>query len=424
MDYRESLDYLYSLQRFGIKLGLENILALLERLGHPEEGFETVHVAGTNGKGSVCATLAEIFRRAGVPCGLYTSPHLHSFTERVRIDGEPIPEPRTAALVEEIRRAAPGIPATFFEFTTALALLHFRRNGVKVAVLETGMGGRLDATNAVTPRLAIITPVSLDHAEHLGADLAAIAAEKGGIIKPGVPVVIGPQQPEALEVLLSMAAERGAPAVVAGRDFETDSRGELFSFRGLGLDLPDLVPGLPGRHQHDNIALALAASALLRRRGMELPREALRAAVRSVRWPGRLEWWQGRGEILLDGAHNEGGARVLSDYLGDLSIEGIHWVVGIKGDKRSEDILRPLLPRTTALYATAPPVEAAVPPEELVRLAAERKIPAAVYPDTSEALDAALAARRPGEIILVAGSLFLVAAARRHLLSCAERIVA
>lgn len=412
MDYRESLDFLYGLQRFGIKLGLENIRALLERLGNPEEGFGIVHVAGTNGKGSVCASLAEILLRAKMRTGLYTSPHLHSFTERVRVDGRPISEEETAALVEEIRALSPGIPATFFEFTTALALRHFRRGNVQTAVLETGMGGRLDATNAVNPQVTVITPVSLDHAEHLGGTLAAIAAEKGGIIKPGVPVVIGRQEPEALDVLLRIAREKGAPVLLSGRDFQIQSRGERFSFQGVGVDLSELVPALPGCHQHDNFALALAAAALLRRQGIDLPDEALRAGVAGARWPGRLEWWNGGREILLDGAHNEAGARVLSDYLSELPVEGVHWVVGIKGDKNADAILRPILPGVKALYATTPPVEGAVPPEEIVRCAASAGVPARIYPDTDSALRAAWGARRPGEIVLVAGSLFLVGAAR------------
>lgn len=416
MDYRESLDFLYALQRFGIKLGLENIRALLERLGHPERAFASVHVAGTNGKGSVCACLAGILTRSGIRTGLYTSPHLHSFTERIRVDGLSIGEAEVGALTSEIRAAAPDVPATFFEFTTALALLHFRKQGAQTAVLETGMGGRLDATNAVTPRVAVITPVCLDHSEHLGESLAAIAAEKGGIIKPGVPVVIGRQAPEALDVLLAIARERRAPVHLAGEDFSGDSDGAGFSFRGLGLDLPGLRPALPGRHQHGNLSLALAAAALLRRQGTDIPEAALYAGVAGARWPGRLEWWKGGREILLDGAHNEGGARVLADYLSGLAIDGIHWVAGMKGDKRPEDILSPLLPRVRALYAVAPPVEAPLPPEQLAGLAAASGVKAEAYADAGEALDAALAARRPGEIVLVAGSLFLVAAAREHLL--------
>lgn len=416
MDYQASLDYLYGLQRFGIKLGLENIRELLARLGHPERSFKIIHVAGTNGKGSVCATLAEILRQGGYATGRYTSPHLHSFTERIQVNGEPISEARVAELTEEIRAVAEGIPVTFFEFTTALALLYFARHEVEWVVLEVGMGGRLDATNAVTPELCLITPICLDHAEHLGSDLAAIAGEKAGILKPGVPVVIGRQPPAALQVLLERAAALQAPVTLLGRELQTSSQGDRWSYHGRNWQLAGLEAGLLGAHQLDNLALAVAGLELLRSAGLLLSEAALRRGLALVRWPGRLEWWLGGREVLLDGAHNEGGARVLADYLRTLDCRGIHWVVGLKGDKRPADLLQPLLPLVSALYCTVPPVDTAVPPGQLVALGVAAGLPAASYPDTEAALAAALAARQPGDVVLVAGSLFLVAAAREALL--------
>lgn len=416
MDYPSSLDYLYGLQRFGIKLGLENIQALLARLGHPERSFSIIHVAGSNGKGSVCATLAEILHQGGYATGRYTSPHLHSFTERIQINGQPISEGRVAELTEEIRAAAEGIAATFFEFTTALALLYFARNQVDWVVLEVGMGGRLDATNAVSPQLCLITPICLDHAEHLGSDLAAIAGEKAGIIKPGVPVVIGRQPPAALQVLLARAAKLQAPVILLGRDLQTSSQGDRWSYQGRSWQLRGLVAGLLGAHQLDNLALAVAALEQLQAAsGLPLAEAALRRGLARVRWPGRLEWWQEGREVLLDGAHNEGGARVLAAFLQTLGCRGIHWVVGLKGDKRPADLLNPLLPLVTALYCTIPPVDAAVPAAQLVALGSAAGLPASAYPDTESALADALAARGEGEIVLVAGSLFLVAAAREAL---------
>jgi dihydrofolate synthase/folylpolyglutamate synthase len=415
MNFRESLDYLYGLQRFGIKLGLDNIRALLERLGNPQGDYGIVHVGGTNGKGSVCACVAEILQAGGYRVGLYTSPHLHSFTERIRIDGKAIEEAEVARLTAELRQCSEGIPATFFEFTTALALLHFRRQKVDFAVLEVGMGGRLDATNAVSPLLSVITPVCRDHARHLGPDLRSIAREKAGIIKPRIPVVIGPQEAEARAALEEAAAAHEAPVFLYGRDFTLESLPGVFSFRGPELDLPDLRPLLPGKHQHRNLSQALAACALLRRQGIRLPEAALRAGVERVRWPGRLEWWGGGRDILLDGAHNEGGAAVLAEYLREETIEGVRWVVGLKGDKLPGDVLGPLLPLAKSLYCTAPPVEEAVSPADLVSLGRQAGLPAAFFPDVGEALEAALAERLPGEIVLVAGSLFLVAAAREWL---------
>lgn len=415
MDYPSSLDYLYGLQRFGIKLGLENIRELLTRLGSPERSLRIIHVAGSNGKGSVCATLAEVLHQGGYATGRYTSPHLHSFTERIQINGEPISEPQVAALTAEVRAVAAGIAITFFEFTTALALLYFARRRVDWVVLEVGMGGRLDATNAVTPQLCLITPICLDHAEHLGADLAAIAGEKAGILKPRIPAVIGRQPEAALQVLLARAAALQAPVWLLGRDLQASSQGASWSYHGQSWQLAGLVPGLLGAHQLDNMALAVAGLELLQRRGLRLAEAALRRGLAQVRWPGRLEWWQDRYEVLLDGAHNQGGAEVLAAYLRTLEVTGIHWVVGLKGDKRPGDLLGPLLPLVTALYCTTPPVDVAIDPGELVALGHAAGLPASPYPDTATALDAAVSCRKQGEIILVAGSLFLVAAAREAL---------
>lgn len=415
MDYQSSLDYLYGLQRFGIKLGLENIREMLTRLGHPERSFRIIHVAGSNGKGSVCATLAEILHQGGYATGRYTSPHLHSFTERIQINGQPISELEVTELTAEIRAVASGIPVTFFEFTTALALLYFARRRVDWVVLEVGMGGRLDATNAVTPELCLITPICFDHAEHLGPDLAAIAGEKAGILKPAVPVVIGRQPESALKVLLERAAAQGAAVTLLGRDLQLSSQGATWSYHGPSWQLTGLVPGLRGAHQLDNMALAVAALELLQARGLQLPEASVRRGLARVRWPGRLEWWQDRFEVLLDGAHNQGGAQVLAAYLQTLEVKGIHWVVGLKADKRPEDLLGPLLPLVTALYCTTPPVDAAIDPATLVALGVSAGLPAGSYPDTATALAAALAGRREGEIVLVAGSLFLVAAAREAL---------
>ncbi len=415
MEYGESLAYLYGLQRFGIKLGLENIRALLERFGHPERAFPVIHVAGTNGKGSVSACLAEILHRAGYRVGHYSSPHLHSFTERIQINGAPISEADVVALTKEIKTRGEDIPTTFFEFTTAMALLYFQRRGVDFAVLEVGMGGRLDATNAVVPRLCVITPICRDHAEHLGSDLTAIAGEKAGIIKDRIAVVIGQQDPQALKVLQEQAQRSQAPVVLLGRDFAPNPAAMGFAYQGLDLALEGLRPGLEGRHQHDNLSVALAAAELLRRQGTIIPDAALREGVEQVRWPGRLEWWGDQRTILLDGAHNEGGARVLADYLAGLDLAGIRWVVGLKGDKRIEEIFVPLLPYVTAIYCTVPPVDVATAPELLVAAGQAAGLPATAYGTPASALQAALADRQQKEIVLIAGSLFLVAAAREFL---------
>jgi dihydrofolate synthase/folylpolyglutamate synthase len=220
MTGRKSLDYLYGLQTFGIKLGLDNIRTLHTRLGCPSDNYRTVLIAGTNGKGSTASTLAEILRQAGVRTGLYTSPHLHCFTERIKIDGKPVDFDTLEPLIDELRQIGSDLPLTFFEFTTALALETFRRNRVEVAIMEVGMGGRLDATNIVSPSLSIITPIAFDHQAHLGSTLEEISGEKAGIMRESVPVVIAEQQPEALTALLAAAVMCGAEPFVAGVDFK------------------------------------------------------------------------------------------------------------------------------------------------------------------------------------------------------------
>jgi len=408
--FQESLDYLYGLQQFGIKLGLDNIRTLLSRLGHPEGASPCVHVAGTNGKGSVSATLAAILSQSGLRTGLYTSPHLHHFTERIRIDGEAIPMTSVVALTQEIRAVAAGLNPTFFEFTTAMALLHFQRNGADFSVLEVGMGGRLDATNVVTPEVAVITPVSSDHQTHLGNDLVTIAGEKGGIIKPGVPVVLGRQEPEVLASLLRVAREKQAPVFSWNQDYCNE--GTSYMFNGAELHLDNLSPALAGAHQRDNLAVVMAVVALLRRQGKVISEAAIRHGVAATRWPGRLEWWGDERRLLLDGAHNGAGAMALAAYLRETGVKGIRLVIGIKGDKSAEEILSPLLPYATKIYCTTAPVDVPLSPEQLVEIVESHGVAAEVCSMPLAALAAARRDRCGDEVIVVAGSLFLVAAVR------------
>lgn len=414
----ESLAYLYGLQQFGIKLGLENIRGLLRRLGNPQNSLRCLHVAGTNGKGSVSVLLAEMLRHAGYRTGLYTSPHLHCFTERVRIDGEPLGLDRLPALVEEVKAAGTGIPATFFEATTALALLAFRQAGVDVAVLETGMGGRLDATNAVDPVACLITPVALDHQEHLGATLADIAAEKAGIIKPGVPVVSGLQESAAAGVIAATATERGAELWQAGDDYQWGGDHAAMWFRGPGLSLDGLRCALAGDHQLANYAQALAGAACLRRRQFALPDGALRRAGETVRWPGRLEWWGEPPAILLDGAHNAAGAMVLARYLKKQVGRPVSLIVGLSGQRRPDEVLDPLMGAVGRIYAVPVPGVATVAPGDLVGWAQRHHMPAAEFSTPEAAMAEALANRNTMEPLVVAGSLYLVAAVRSLL--CAD----
>ena len=330
-NYRASLEYLYSLQLFGIKLGLENIRRLLERLDNPQRKLRIIHIAGTNGKGSTAAALANIFKQAGIRAGLYTSPHLHSFTERVRVDTEQIAEAEVVRLTDELRPHAEELRTTFFEFTTALALLYFQRSCCEWVILETGLGGRLDATNAVEPELCLITPIAHDHNAYLGETLGEVAAEKAGIFKPGIPVVSSRQPAEVQEVLRQRAAELRSPLSEAGSDYGWDSDRAGFSFTGFGCRFEQLQPLLVGRHQQQNLALAMAAAAWLKKSGVAISEQSIRRGVEQTRWPGRLEWLP--DDILLDGAHNAAGAQVLADYLHQHQLGGLHLLVGFQADQ-------------------------------------------------------------------------------------------
>ncbi|MBV9492021.1 MAG: bifunctional folylpolyglutamate synthase/dihydrofolate synthase [Verrucomicrobia bacterium] len=279
---RAALEWLFSLQNRGVKLGLENVRALLQRLGSPEAGLRCVHVAGTNGKGSICAMLAAVARASGLRTGLFTSPHLVRFNERIQVNGLPIPDEAMLEGLAAIRPHTDATPVTFFEITTALAFWYFQRQKVDLTVLETGLGGRLDATNVVSPLAAVITPIDLDHQAILGPTRTEIAREKAGIIKPAVPVVSAPQRADAAEVLQRVADERGAPLRFV-----------------LAPVADDYEVGLFGSHQRLNAAVALAG---LDAAGLHLPESAQRQGLRDVVWPGRFQVV--RPGLVLDGAHN------------------------------------------------------------------------------------------------------------------------
>jgi len=413
--YRESLDYLYGLQFFGIKLGLENIRTLLNRVGNPQDSLRIIHIAGTNGKGSTAAALASIFHAAGISAGLYTSPHLHNFTERIRINTSQIDEGEVVQLIEELRPVAEEIQATFFEFTTAMALLSFKRHGTEWAILETGMGGRLDATNVVNPELCVLTSIGLDHTAYLGETLSQIAMEKAGIFKAGVPAVSAEQVPEVAAVLSDCAAGLNVPLMLGRREFDWEDRGRFLCFKDDFMDLEFIEPMLLGDNQRQNLALAVAAVSFLSRCGLQIDRKSIKKGLESVCWPGRLEWLPGK--VLVDGAHNPAGAATLARYLKRADLHDVHLVLGCKEDKAYADMLAMLLPFAHRIYATHAPVDKSVAPEKLVQMAKNSGILASAYEDPRDAFNAALEHRRPGESILVAGSLFLVACVREMLLS-------
>lgn len=416
MTYQETLDNIYSLGRFGMKPGLERISPLLDRLGNPQKAFAAIHMVGTNGKGSTASLLASMLTAAGHRTGLFTSPHLISFTERMQIDQEEIPESAIPPLAERVLAAAPP-EATFFEIVTALAVLYFAEQGVRIAVFEAGMGGRLDATNALKGILSVITPISLDHSDYLGTTVTQIAAEKAGIAKPGAPIVAARQTPEVAGVIEEKARHLASPLLREGDDFEAHWEGELLSYRGKEVFLPGLVLGLPGRYQAGNAACALAAAELLDRNGFPVSPEAMAAGAEKARWPGRMELFAGTPPIMLDGAHNEAGARALADALSFVPRERLFLVAGVMADKELSGILSALLPLAARLFAVAPLLERALPAAKLCRFCRERGCPADEAGSVEEGIARARAAAGPNDLILVCGSLFTVGQARASLIS-------
>jgi dihydrofolate synthase/folylpolyglutamate synthase len=416
VDFSASLDYLYGLQRFGVKLGLENMQALKGRLPILSGHLPCIHIAGTNGKGSVSVLLAEILKHSGLRVGLYTSPHLHCFTERIRIDGVPITRHKIAALAEEIRQVAGDLPVTFFEATTAMAFLAFKECQVDIAVVETGLGGRLDATNIVEPQLCLITPISLDHSEHLGNSPSAIAAEKAGIIKSGVPVVVGKQNREALEVILAAATERHAPVHLAGRDYCWQGNHDHLLVKVGDSHLADLSCVLAGVHQLDNFAQAVAGALQLREQGVAITDVAIRKAGRTVTWPGRLEWLRNSRQILLDVAHNQAGITCLANYLTEQKVARIHLVTGLSGERDPAEVLSPLVKYAAAIYAVPVPYGQSVPTKEVVAWARSQTLPTSEYVAAADGLADALKEAKPNEPVVVCGSLYLVAQLRQWVL--------
>jgi len=407
-------DWLASLEAAGITLGLAPIRALLARLGHPERSFTTVTIAGTNGKGSVAAMVERGLRAAGCRTGRYTSPHLVSIEERVAINGETIGAEAFDRAAMLVREAADGPPLrlSFFEATTALALAAFRDAGIDVAVLEVGLGGRLDATNAVDAPLVAITNIGLDHEAYLGDTITAIAAEKAGVIKPGASVVAGRTSAEALAVL-SSAARRAAASFTYAPDGVTveaivTARQTRLRLQTPVRDYGDVRLALPGRHQIENAITAVRTLEAANARGLApVGAAAVRDALSDVRWPGRLDWrrWQDH-DVLVDGAHNPDGARALAAFLRETVATPVPFVLGIMRDKAMTDVLLALGPVASVFVCTAAASSRAATPGELAAVAA-RVAPMVPVVTATTPLEALTAAARRGTPVVVAGSLFL-----------------
>lgn len=410
--YDKALAYLYSLQKYGIKFGLSSTANLLRRLGNPHEGLKAVHIAGTNGKGSTAAMLSAVLIQAGYSVGLYTSPHLVRFNERFRINDRDVSDEEILATFHKVRAMVDERqPPTYFEMTTAMAFSLFAEQAVDWVVLEVGMGGRLDATNIIRPRIAVITNVSLEHREYLGLTLTAIAREKAGIIKQGAPLVTAVGQPAALAVIKSRCLEARVPWYGVGRHLKMRWQGRgRFSYRGLGWRLDDLRTPLMGRYQAINAATALGALEVLERQGLcRFTEEQLRRGLDKTRWSGRLEWLGGSPPILLDGAHNPAGVAALKrSLLEELSFRRLIVVLGVMADKDLRSILATFTSLAQHIILTRPRYERAAEPEALRELAAGRAEQIEVITPVAAALERARRLAGPGDLVLVTGSLYFI----------------
>lgn len=413
----EALAYFAGLSPSTIKLGLERMEAALEALGHPERSFPAIHVAGTNGKGSTCAFLDSCFRAQGLNTGLFTSPHLIHVNERIARGGASISDALLGQRILEVLEHGgdPVRSLTYFELGTLLAFWHFAEEKVDVAVLETGLGGRLDATRACVPRVTAITSLSLDHQEYLGDTLAAIAKEKAGIFKAGIPAVSCAQSPEALAVLESESLRVGLALFVEGRDFSLTPQSGGLCFEGFGRRLDGLTLGLSGAHQAQNAAVAIAALHQLGGSPLAVTDRALRAGLATTSWPGRLQLLGEHPSVLVDGAHNPAGVQSLVAALDQLyPSREVQLVFGVLGEKDSESMLRQLLPRVTEIHLAPPASARALPLSRLgaqaaalaPQLAQAGKI--VQHPDVPRALAAARARCPPEGLVVCAGSLVLV----------------
>ena len=414
----QALAFLHSRSPSTVVLGLERMQTALAELGHPERRLPAVHVAGTNGKGSTCAMVDAVLRKAGFRVGLYTSPHLVLFNERIRLDGEDISDGVLGRrLLQVLQRAPTAKELTYFELGTLVAFWHFAEEAVDFAVLETGLGGRLDATSTCLPLATAVTALGLDHTELLGDSLSAIAREKAGIFRAGVPAVVARQEAEAEAVLHQEAARVGAPLLREGVDFALAWEGPELVFTQGARRLSGLRLGLAGEHQRHNAALALCLLDVLQEEGAAISEEARREGLRTVRWPGRLEEVPGAPLLLLDGAHNPQGVEALLTAL-DTTYVGrrVHLVFAAVRDKEVGQMLARLLPRmASATFTPLPNTSRGLLPEDYLALAQQTLAEVHLAESPAAALEEVVARAAKEDVVLVAGSLYLVGAVKAHL---------
>ncbi len=429
-EYIAALNYLYdhyaAFSRIGasaLNPGLENSLILDSWLKHPHQAYRTIHVAGTNGKGSTSHSIASVLQSAGYKVGLYTSPHLVDFRERIRVDGQMIDEADVVRFVERAKKEMPNIQPSFFELTMMMAFDYFRQQKVDVAVIEVGLGGRLDSTNIITPDLSVVTNIGLEHTQFLGNTLAAIAAEKAGIMKQGVPVVIGEKHVETDNVFVQKAAEVGAPLTFAqdvytlvSAEIECDlMAAKLTHNTADGYTEEDtILYGLSGLCQQKNIVTVLAAIAKLKDVGYSISGEQMRSGLRKVvSQTGLIGRWQklsAHPDVIIDTGHNAHGVRLLGEQLKQQKYNRIHIVWGMANDKQPENVM-PLLPTEATYYFTRANVERAIPEDAMQQVGLGAGLQGEKYHTVQQAIEAAQRAAKPTDLIFIGGSNFVVAEA-------------
>lgn len=423
ISYDACLEKIYKLGRFGIKLELETIQNILRFLNNPQKNYNIIHVAGTNGKGSTATYMASILKKAGFKTGLYTSPHLIRFNERISVDGKDISDDDVVSAYEAVNAVDIGKrKATFFEIATAMAFYHFARQGVDWAVIETGMGGRFDATNVAKPEVSVITNLSIEHTEYLGTTIRELAGEKGGIIKPNTPVVTAVSQPSGLKVIEEISRDNNAPLFRFKKDFsirKTPNR-ETYTFQGIHNAYKDLVKPLPGDHQRENLSLALAACELIFHRNRDkdpkyrLTEQLVQEGLSIARWPGRLERIQENPLVILDGAHNLKAAQVLGKYLsGAVKGKRLTLVLGILDDKPHQEMLGHLVPLADRVVITRAKIDRSIGTGTLA--ASVKKIfngELAIIEEVSEAVSHAISTSSDNDAVCIAGSLYVAGEAK------------
>jgi dihydrofolate synthase/folylpolyglutamate synthase len=429
MNYNQALEYIYRAYKFGSKLGLENITDLLNRLGNPQYKFKYIHVAGTNGKGSVTSMIAHILHEAGYKVGMFTSPYLENFTERIQINLKEMPREDLGAVTEIVKEKVEEMVAegrnhpTVFEIITAIGLVYFAKQQVDMAVVEVGLGGRFDATNVVDkPLLSVITSIGFDHMDVLGNTLGEIAFEKAGIIKPGRPVVTYPQLSEAISVLRQVSKDRNALLYEVFPDQinvkESSLEGNFFDFRYKDREYKDLRLNLIGEHQLLNAATALTAIEVVRGLGVLVPETSIYQGLARTKWPGRLEKVYQNPLIIIDGAHNAAGASALADTISKyFDKEEVTLVLGILNDKEVDAVVSKVCPLAHTTVTTKPDNPRAMDPEQLSSKALEYCDRVITEPKIPDAIDKAIDIAGHQGVVLICGSLYLAGTARTHIKS-------